>query len=68
MTEENRIILGKRAMSLTWRACMMLLALGIDFLLENLGLFDLSPDVVIVLGLILGEVSKWLNTPRLSTG
>lgn len=40
---------------------MMVLALGAAFALENLHLLDLNPAMVTVLGLILGEVSKFLN-------
>lgn len=66
MTNDNRIIIINRLKSFAWRAGMMLAALAIDFVLQNLGLFDglfdFPPQATIVVGLILGEVSKYLNT------
>lgn len=53
--------LRKRFESFVWRAGMMVLALLVDWVLDNLGLFNLSPQVVVVFGLVLGEVSKWLK-------
>ena len=40
---------------------MMVLAFGAAFAMDNLDLLDLDPTVVTVLGLVLGEVSKFLN-------
>lgn len=61
LSDTNRVVLFNRTKSFLWRAGMMLLALGVDFTLANLELLDLSPQTVVVLGLFLGEVSKWLN-------
>ena len=58
---ENKLILKKRLKSLAWRAGMMLAALSVDFWLENLGLLSLNGQVTVFLGLVLGEISKWLN-------
>lgn len=55
-------ILKKRFYSFVWRTSMMVIAAFVAFLLDNLGLLGLSPQVTVLLGLILGEVSKWLNT------
>lgn len=54
-------ILVKRLKSLTWRAGMMLAALVVSFALENLSLLSFSEEVTVILGLVLGEVSKHLN-------
>jgi hypothetical protein len=62
MTSENQSQLVKRFKSLLWRAAMMGLALLVEFALNNLGLLDLSPQLTVVIGLVLGEVSKWINT------
>lgn len=62
MKSENQSQLLKRFKSLLWRVAMMGLALLVDFALENLGLFELTPQVTVVIGLVLGEISKWLNT------
>ena len=51
----------KRLKSLAWRAGMMLAALVVGFLIENLSSLNLSPTIVGILGLILGELSKTIN-------
>jgi len=54
-------ILKKRLKSLVWRLGMMVLAMVVTFTADNLDLFNFSGEITIVLGLVLGEVSKWLN-------
>lgn len=56
--------LWRRVKSLLWRALMMGLATLVTYIVENLSVLELSPQVTVVLGLVLGEVSKWLNTRR----
>jgi hypothetical protein len=51
----------KRLKSLGWRLLAMLVAVTINFMLENLTELQLSESTTVVLGLILGEVSKQLN-------
>lgn len=51
----------KRLKSFAWRTSMMVVAVAIDFALQNLASFNLTPLAVTVLGLILGEVSKYVN-------
>ena len=53
--------LKKRVQSFAWRLGMVLLVAGIDFMGENIGMFDMSPQVVTFVGLMAGEVSKYLN-------
>ena len=50
-----------RVKSLLWRIGMMALALIVGFLLENLDVLNLSPTIIGVLGLVLGEISKTIN-------
>jgi len=64
MNYENKQILKKRLKSLSWRAGMMIMAVIVDFLMVNIGLFDLPIALTGVLGLILGECSKYLNTKK----
>lgn len=59
MNKEN---LMKRGKSFMWRGGMMIIALGMDFAAQSLADFNLSPQVIVVLGLILGEISKQLNS------
>ena len=58
----NKEQLIKRLKSLGWRVGMMALALGVDWLLENIGLLGLPNESTVILGLVLGEISKHLNT------
>lgn len=59
----NELLL-KRVKSLLWRAAMMGVAVALAFLAENLASLELGETVTVVLGLVLGEISKALNTPR----
>lgn len=61
MQLENKDKLLKGLKSLLWRILMMALAIVIKFLIDNLGLFELSPTITGILGLILGEISKIIN-------
>ncbi len=47
-----------------WRIGMMGAALAVEFALENLGLFGLPAWATVGAGLLLGEVSKWLNSKQ----
>lgn len=60
MTKKQNL-LKNRAKSFVWRLLMMIVAATVAFLSENLNLFDLSPQATVVLGLFLGEVTKYLN-------
>jgi len=62
MTQENKTILINRAKSLAWRTGMMVASILVAFIASNLELFNLSPEVTVFIGLVLGEVSKYLNT------
>ena len=52
----------KRLKSLGWRVGMVVVAYLVSYGLDNLSSFNLSPEVTVLLGLVLGEVSKQLNT------
>jgi hypothetical protein len=52
----------KRIKSYVWRGLMMLLAIAIQVVANNLNLFELDTKTTVLLGLFLGEVSKYLNT------
>jgi len=53
--------LKKRVKSFLWRGGMVLLVAAFDYIGTNIGVFDLSPEMVTFVGLITGEISKWLN-------
>lgn len=52
----------KRLKSLAWRMGMMLAAFLVAFALDNLAEFRLDPAITMILGMILGEISKALNS------
>lgn len=53
--------LVNRLKSFAWRLGGMLVVAGLNFVIENAGLIGLSPIVVVLLGLAVGEVTKFLN-------
>ena len=61
MTPENKLIFVNRLKSFGWRSAMMGLAGLVGVLLQSLDLFQLDPFVIMLLGLVLGELSKYLN-------
>ena len=64
MSKESKQVLIKRLKSLSWRAGMMIAAIVVDFLISNIGLFELPDVLTVVLGLMLGEISKYLNSAK----
>ena len=62
MTNNNKTILINRTKSLAWRIGMMSLAFVIAFLADNIGLFDLNVEATSIIGLVLGEISKAIDT------
>lgn len=60
MLDRDQLI--KRFKAFLWQTGMMLVAALIQFVLDNLNLLHLSPEVTVVIGLVLGQVSKMLNT------
>lgn len=64
MNQENKTILTKRFKSLIWRILGMAIVMLLNFAADSIGLFDLAPGVVVLVGLIVGEITKYLNTNR----
>lgn len=62
MNTESAIM--KRIKSFLWRLGMAVVAFVVSWVLANLELLELSPVTTGVLALVLGEVSKYLNTPE----
>jgi len=56
--------LKNRLKSFGWRLGMMVAAVIVDQLLVELSLFDLGTSTTVILGLVLGEVSKYLNASK----
>ena len=57
----KELLNSNRLKSLLWRTGMMALAGALAFLAENLGVLDLSVELTVLVGLILGEISKAIN-------
>jgi len=51
-----------RLKSFAWRLGMMVLAFIANYISTNLSGLELSPTTTVIIGLVLGEVSKFLNT------
>jgi len=52
----------KRLKSLAWRAGCVALVAGLNEAGKYVGVFDLPPIVQTLIGLAVGEATKWLNT------
>ena len=61
MTQENKILLLNRVKSFAWRLGGMITVAIIGFILDNIGVFNFNPAMVGVIGLILGEITKWIK-------
>jgi hypothetical protein len=61
----NTILANKTLMnrikSLLWRVSMMTIAFFVSAITENLEMLELSGQATVFLGLIFGEISKYLN-------
>lgn len=56
--------LKKRLKSFAWRVGMMVAAVIVDQLLVELTSFNLGTSTTVILGLVLGEISKFLNPKK----
>ena len=54
-------IWSSRVKSFTWRLAMVGVVAMVDDLIQNLTAYNLSAEVTVILGLVLGEISKHLN-------
>ena len=57
----NQEILKKRFQSFCWRLGGMVVAFVLAFILQNLKLVGLNPTLTTIIGLIIGEVTKYYN-------
>lgn len=58
MTKEQIVT---RLKSFVWRAGAVALVAVINFIIENLGATGLSAEMITVIGLVLGEITKAIN-------
>lgn len=61
LSPETKAMLWNRFKSFLWRAGGMFVIGLIAFVLQNLDVLHLSPALVGFIGLVLGEVTKWIN-------
>ena len=57
-------VFKKRTKSFIWRLGGMIFAMLLQFLSENLSILPISNQLTIVLGLIIGELTKQLNSKK----
>lgn len=57
----NKTEIIKRLKSLAWRIGVMSLIAVLDWIMANTGLFNLPDLAVVLIGLVCGELTKWLN-------
>lgn len=55
------VITSNRFKSFYWRGGAMVVVSVLSFTASNLDMFNLSPEIVVFLGLILGEITKAIN-------
>ena len=65
ISPENRIELIKRLKSFMWRFSVMFITIAVSFLADNLNLFEIGGEAQVIIGLFLGEVTKYLNNKQL---
>lgn len=62
ISQENQVILIKRLKSLVWASAYVGLVGLVNLLAQNLNMFSLPPEMTVVLGLLLKEVSHFLSS------
>lgn len=61
MTKEQKQQIINRFKSFGWRAGMMIVAGLLDVLLQSLTDFNLNDGATLIIGLVLAEISKYIN-------
>lgn len=61
MNQEVLNKLKSRAKSFLWRLAGYAFVAALNFLMENIGLFNLSAEMVMVSALLVGEATKFVN-------
>ncbi len=62
MSTELKELLLKRLTALAWHAGAMLVPVLADFVVTNIGLFNTPEWVVVAIGLVFAQVTKYLNS------
>lgn len=61
MTAENKKVLISRTKSFIWRLAGVCIVASLNFLADQIGMFDLPVYIVGILGLVVGETTKYFN-------
>lgn len=61
MTEETKQKLIKRLKSLTWRTGCVMVVAGLNYISQRVTSSSLSPEIASVVGILLGEATKYVN-------
>lgn len=64
ISEENKIKLINRIKSFAWRAGVFVALMVLDFISQNLGLWDLSPTTIAFISFVISEITKALNSRK----
>jgi len=59
-----KVFTSNRFKSFYWRSAMMIVAGFIDLTIQSLADFNLGSQTTVILGLVLGEISKYLNSKK----
>ena len=62
LSEPNKVVLISRGRSLLWRLAGMVAAGGLYFIVQAVGLLELPAWSVPLVGLVIGEVTKYVNS------
>lgn len=60
-TLKSELLSSARFKSFLWRGGAILAITGLNYVSTNLGIFNLSPQAVIIVGLVIGEITKAIN-------
>jgi len=53
-----------RLLSFAWRLGAYLVVASLTWMADNLGMLELPPHITTIIALILGEITKYLNTAK----
>jgi len=62
ISEENKTILIHRSKSFVWRLGAYIAVAILGFIVDNIGLLDISPFAITLVALVIGEITKYLNS------
>ncbi len=64
---DNPIIIN-RIKSFCWRFVAYIVSIALAWLADNIGLLELNPFITTIVGLGLGELTKWWNNRQATLG